>query len=268
MSSQQYEDTVVRGDPYATWGEGEGAALPEDGPIYFIRMMRKNPIIFIWFFVAVVSASISAVYILRFYLERRFGITCCADSAAARSAERRRNAAIAAQQQKELDDEARRKALERTKRILREVTLLVEAHHLEKDQQDFDALETGVCEEGGSAAVLNIPGLRRTEGHCAICIAEYLPGDKVVWSPNDECRHVFHDECILSWLSKDRKDCPCCRMPFIPEEKEEDDDKREVNASGSTTSETQASLDTDESESSFGDEEEAVPSAISDSNSS
>mmetsp|Transcript_9461 Transcript_9461/g.21132 ORF Transcript_9461/g.21132 Transcript_9461/m.21132 type:complete len:280 (+) Transcript_9461:367-1206(+) len=270
MRSNTYEDPLVSGGRFSSWGDDEEAAQPGDGQRHLIGMMTRNPIIFIWFVVAVLSASMSAIYMLKFYLEQRFGITCCTDHAAIRAAERRRNAAISAQRQKEIDDEARRKALERSKRILREFSLTVEADHLEHEKQDLEALEAGLCsdsEERDSVVVLNIPGLRRTEGHCAICIAEYSPGDKVVWSPNDECRHVFHEDCILSWLGNDKKDCPCCRMPFIPEKEELDDEneeKREAAYFG-RTSETQASLDTDGSESSFGSEEEPVPSLTSSS---
>lgn len=36
-------------------------------------------------------------------------------------------------------------------------------------------------------------------------------------SPNPDCIHIYHDTCILSWLSesKAKSDCPCCRLPFI-----------------------------------------------------
>mmetsp|Transcript_34873 Transcript_34873/g.75576 ORF Transcript_34873/g.75576 Transcript_34873/m.75576 type:complete len:280 (+) Transcript_34873:523-1362(+) len=270
MRSNTYEDPLVSGGRFSSWGDDEEAAQPGDGQRHLIGMMTRNPIIFIWFVVAVLSASMSAIYMLKFYLEQRFGITCCTDHAAIRAAERRRNAAISAQQQKEIGDEKRRKALERSKRILHEFSLIVEPDYLEDEKQDLETLEAGLCsdsDERDSVVVLNIPGLRRTEGHCAICIAEYSPGDKVVWSPNDECRHVFHEDCILSWLGNDKKDCPCCRMPFIPEKEELDDEneeKREAAYFG-RTSETQASLDTDGSESSFGSEEEPVPSLTSSS---
>ena len=255
----------------------------ENTPSPFIVLINEHTVIFIWFIVAsifaLVLASVFAVRTLKTYLRQRWGIICCdcgreraqwtrSRDAAIATSQLRRNAAISAQRQKEIDDEERRKALERSKRILGEVSLTVEADHLEREEQDLQALEAGLCsEERDSAVVLNIPGLRRTEGHCAICIAEYSPGDKVVWSPNDECRHVFHEDCILLWLGKDKKDCPCCRMPFIPEKEEmdeENEEKREA-ASSASTSETQASSDTDGSESSFGSEEEPVPSFTSSS---
>lgn len=262
MSNQQGE--TARG--LYNWDDKQVDSA--QGP--FIILMKEHTVIFIWFIVALFLASIFTFYAIKTYLRQRWGIICCdcgrerarwirSRDAAVATSQLRRNAAISAQQQKELDDEARRKALERTKRILGEFTLIVEADHLDIQQHDSDALEAGTY----SAIILNMPGVRRTEGHCAICIAEYAPGDKVVWSPNDECCHVFHNKCILSWISKDRKDCPCCRMSFVPDgESEADEDKRESNACRETSL-TRASLDIDESESSFGDEEETGPSGVS-----
>jgi len=41
--------------------------------------------------------------------------------------------------------------------------------------------------------------------------------DAVVWS--NHCPHMFHRDCLVSWLLKDRKaSCPCCRQRFISPE--------------------------------------------------
>ncbi len=71
---------------------------------------------------------------------------------------------------------------------------------------------------------------------CAICLSEYEKYDRVCWSSNAECSHVFHEDCILQWLSSSGKKrsmsqyyskhptdakllenefCPCCRQEFI-----------------------------------------------------
>ena len=92
--------------------------------------------------------------------------------------------------------------------------------------------------------VQNHKGLQRTvDGHCAICFSEYEDGDKVVWSGLEHCRHAFHDECILPWLSKGKKRCPICRHWFVPGARIEDQKKaleeqlrRETGAQGSETS--------------------------------
>jgi len=71
---------------------------------------------------------------------------------------------------------------------------------------------------------------------CAICLSEYETCDRVCWSSNTDCSHVFHEDCILQWLISSGKKrsmneffsrhptdekllknefCPCCRQDFI-----------------------------------------------------
>lgn len=51
---------------------------------------------------------------------------------------------------------------------------------------------------------------------CAICLAPYVVGDTITHSPNPECRHAFHQDCLIPWLvkTKPRPLCPCCRQTF------------------------------------------------------
>eukprot|EP00986_Skeletonema_menzelii_P000524 scaffold157_cov204-Skeletonema_menzelii.AAC.6 len=72
---------------------------------------------------------------------------------------------------------------------------------------------------------------------CAICLGEYETSERVCWSSNTECTHVFHHDCMLQWLKSLGKrackmqrfsenpsvnqvmnfatECPCCRQSFI-----------------------------------------------------
>jgi hypothetical protein len=60
---------------------------------------------------------------------------------------------------------------------------------------------------------------RTVPNGCAICLAQYRPGEVVVWSSNSTCRHAFHKDCMLDWLVKVPAGgstlCPCCRQEFI-----------------------------------------------------
>eukprot|EP00934_Nitzschia_sp_Nitz4_P001032 Nitzschia sp. Nitz4//scaffold67_size101165//89606//91117//NITZ4_004543-RA/size101165-augustus-gene-0.17-mRNA-1//1//CDS//3329556516//1032//frame0 len=52
---------------------------------------------------------------------------------------------------------------------------------------------------------------------CSICLGNYQVGTPLVWSNNEACEHVFHEQCILQWLLKQREGplCPCCRRDFV-----------------------------------------------------
>lgn len=43
---------------------------------------------------------------------------------------------------------------------------------------------------------------------CVICLENYIPGVLLRGLP---CFHAFHDECILTWLTRDNHFCPVCR---------------------------------------------------------
>jgi hypothetical protein len=84
---------------------------------------------------------------------------------------------------------------------------------------------------------------RCVEANCSICLGAYEPGDKVVWSGLDECKHCFHDECILPWLSKGKKRCPMCRQWFVPGTKI-DDQKAALETTPAATTTTHLPAET------------------------
>jgi hypothetical protein len=70
--------------------------------------------------------------------------------------------------------------------------------------------------------------LRLAQNICTICLCNYEVGSDIVWSSNELCDHVFHEQCIEQWLMKQREGplCPCCRRDFIldPYDLEEEDE--------------------------------------------
>lgn len=55
-----------------------------------------------------------------------------------------------------------------------------------------------------------------TTNSCSICLEDLKVGESVVQSYNSVCHHLFHEDCIISWLTA-RQDafCPYCRRPFL-----------------------------------------------------
>ncbi|KAL7467017.1 hypothetical protein ACHAXS_007283 [Conticribra weissflogii] len=71
---------------------------------------------------------------------------------------------------------------------------------------------------------------------CAICLEPYQPNDRLSHSKYRECTHIFHTDCIVSWLvDQMRDDCPYCRGMYIRQFGGDDggDDCRNVVRRGS-----------------------------------
>lgn len=49
---------------------------------------------------------------------------------------------------------------------------------------------------------------------CDICMLEFRVGDEIAWSPNVNCDHAFHKDCILEWLVR-KPTCPICRQDYV-----------------------------------------------------
>lgn len=105
------------------------------------------------------------------------------------------------------------------------------------DEEDESSEENGsiqdICEKCDEDVQLYIrlpiqashkchKGQRAVEAHCAICFSNYEPGEKVAWSGEEHCKHAFHYDCIMPWLSNGKKRCPVCRHWFVPGARIED----------------------------------------------
>jgi hypothetical protein len=49
---------------------------------------------------------------------------------------------------------------------------------------------------------------------CSICLEPFQVNQKVSWSSNIQCQHVFHHCCLRDWLLR-KTGCPCCRQVFL-----------------------------------------------------
>ena len=69
--------------------------------------------------------------------------------------------------------------------------------NLVRDQNIF-VPPPGVCQVVNNCS-------REVSGECVICLGKYNRGlnDNVVWSSNKDCPHVFHYECMISWLCRE-----------------------------------------------------------------
>lgn len=56
---------------------------------------------------------------------------------------------------------------------------------------------------------------------CDICLLSFEKDDEVAWSPNPDCVHCYHKDCILDWLLR-KPTCPSCRQNYLEGKENED----------------------------------------------
>jgi hypothetical protein len=80
-----------------------------------------------------------------------------------------------------------------------EMQSMKRTHHAVKHQDSGISIETS---DSGNAI------------QCHICLDDFIVGDEVRTSKNSDCRHLFHNDCIMLWL-KSKDHCPVCRQDFL-----------------------------------------------------
>lgn len=75
---------------------------------------------------------------------------------------------------------------------------------------------SSTSEEDSTASGPSSGGSGVGETCCGICLEDFTVGDRVAHAPHSICPHLFHEDCIVSWLvSRKGASCPFCRQPFI-----------------------------------------------------
>ena len=52
------------------------------------------------------------------------------------------------------------------------------------------------------------------DDECCICLERYEPGQTICSAATDDCKHVFHEGCMMHWF-QDKDTCPICRVNFV-----------------------------------------------------
>jgi hypothetical protein len=68
--------------------------------------------------------------------------------------------------------------------------------------------------------IKDVEKLDNEKKQCAICLEDYVNGDKSIALP---CIHIFHDNCIKNWL-KSHNICPTCKNKVKYENEDFGDD--------------------------------------------
>lgn len=81
-------------------------------------------------------------------------------------------------------------------------------------------------EERQTTTIISLPVLTTSCTTCSICIDEFEEGERIRLLPR--CKHGFHTECIVPWLTERQGCCPLCKTPVVRQEGEEDDVQEEA----------------------------------------
>merc|ERR1712071_139790 len=90
----------------------------------------------------------------------------------------------------------------------------------------IDVIERSVTEEANQISDSKADDINHDI--CAVCLCEYEMDENICSSPNKNCKHYFHRDCIVEWLMT-CVECPICRNDFLSTGDENDQGKQDLD---------------------------------------
>jgi len=88
----------------------------------------------------------------------------------------------------------------------------------QQEQEEEEEEEKGMCQEHVDRLMIHVFSSdnhqEEDDDSCSICLDEYEDGCKRITLPCNG-RHVFHAECIRTWLSESSRQCPLCKSNIL-----------------------------------------------------
>lgn len=82
------------------------------------------------------------------------------------------------------------------------------------DSQDFPTVEAAAAGSSVVDSVTTVPHSYFSQATCPICLDDYVAGETTVREL--PCHHIFHPECIDSFLRQNSSLCPMCKKSVLP----------------------------------------------------
>jgi Ring finger domain len=144
----------------------------------------------------------------------------------------------------------------------------------------------------------NTTTVRQVPNGCAICLTSMDVNDRITFSSDPKCNHIFHEQCMMDWLvasgrkflKRQRREarnapstatttvyryncqnpiekilsfpmqCPCCRQPFVRTVDDDDDDSLAKPSTSATAATTTATSVADQPVATSSNDDSAVES--------
>jgi len=102
---------------------------------------------------------------------------------------------------------------ERAEKVKNALIVMTYAEHRKEDERlDNDVesqIEAGTTDGDPSSGGDSVDAII-----CSICLCPYKAHDDIASPKSNCCRHIYHSDCLMLWLSKN-DGCPICRENMI-----------------------------------------------------